>query len=59
MNKIHEKYNIQKHSITFLISTQISRWFNLSRKLYKIHSEFHTKGLLKNVKTINESTIHF
>jgi hypothetical protein len=30
MNKIHEKHTIQKHSITFLIPKQSSRWFQLN-----------------------------
>jgi hypothetical protein len=31
MNKIHEQHTIQKHSITFLIPKQSSRWFQLNR----------------------------
>jgi hypothetical protein len=50
MKKIHEKHTIQKHSITFLIHKQSSRWFQLNRD--QNNTKFIQKMLLKLVQQI-------
>jgi hypothetical protein len=52
MNKIHENMYYSEAFYHISISTQMSRWLNLSRKQ-------NYTGLLKNVKTNNEFTVHF
>jgi hypothetical protein len=54
MNKIHEKHTIQKHFCYNSISTQISRWFNLSRNqnYTKFIQNFIQKGFWNSLKQL-------